>query len=884
MGEVYRGRDTRLNRSVAIKILPAHLSANDEAKQRFEREAKTISSLNHPNICVLHDIGSQDGTSYLVMELVEGETLESRLQKGPMPLVQALDCAVQICDALEKAHRAGIVHRDLKPGNIMLTPSGAKLLDFGLAKPAVALVSSQASSQDVHLTPTINVTSLGAAPAAALTQQGTIVGTFQYLAPEVAQGREADGRSDIFSLGCVLYEMVTGRKAFEGKSQLSVLTAILEKDVDPVSAVVPTSPASLDYVVQACLEKDPEKRIQTAHDLKLQLGWVMKSRSQTGAAAIQKKNNRALVWVAAAAVVVGLAVIAAIVFAFGGHAPKRVLRTTLLPPEGLLFETLYHNGPPVISPDGTRVVFVAGKDGKNSLWVRSLDKLEAMPLRGTEEAFYPFWSPDGRMVAFFTPGKLWKMDLNGGSPSLICEAAEARGGSWGTSNTIVFAPTPASGLSRVSADGGTPQELPSSLRINGFVSERWPELLPDGKHYLFLHSPNGDAEAGNEIRYSSTDKHEDRVLMTGRFYSMRYVNGWLLAVRDGSLFAWKFDAGSGKITGEGTQIVNRVAVDDVTASAVFSVSERGDLLYQLASGGTGDRHVWLDATGKQLAQISEPGIYGATRISPNGTHLVTPVVEASGADHFWVWDINGGARARVTTKSANPDMAVWSADGKTLYYSAFDEKGHRSTLLVPADGSRPEQVLINTAADVMPVDTTSDGKWLLYQEVIDEAHPLTSTGTAKLKAYPLAAGLEGFTVLENVTAGSNARLRSGTQDWLAYQANTSGRPEIYLTRFPHPGSKFQVSSNGGTQAVWSPDGKTLFFLDRTEKMMAVSVNVTGDSVEIGTPRTLFPTGVRSSTPSGAYDVAKDGRFLVINSVTENTAPVALVTNWDAEVK
>ena len=882
MGEVYRGRDTRLNRSVAIKILPAHLSANDEAKQRFEREAKTISSLNHPNICVLHDIGQQDGTSFLVMELVEGETLESRLQRGPLPLAQALDCAIQICDALEKAHRAGIVHRDLKPGNIMLTPSGAKLLDFGLAKPAIALVSPQASSQDMHLTPTINVTALGSAPAAALTQQGTIVGTFQYLAPEVAQGREADARSDIFSLGCVLYEMVTGRRAFEGKSQLSVLTAILEKDVDPVSAVIPTSPRSLDYVVQACLEKNPESRIQTAHDLKLQLGWVAKSRSQTGAPALPKSKSRGPLWLTITAVVIGLGVIAAIVFAFSGRTPRRVLRTTLLPPDGLLFETLYRNGPPALSPDGSRIAFVAGKDGKTAIWVRSLDHLDAAQLRGTDDAFFPFWSPDGNSIGFFMQGKLWRMELNGAAPSAICAASEARGGTW-AGHTIIFADTPASVLSQVPAEGGTPVPLTSAFTLNGFNSARWPSFLPDGDHYLFTYSPVGDADPNNEIRFSSLDKHEDRILLRGRFYSAHYANGWLLAVRDGSLFAWKFDPSNGKITGEAVQLVDRLAVDDVTASAVFSVSNTGQLLYQLASGATGDRHLMLDATGKQLSQLSEPGIYGGVRLSPDGTRFVTPVLASTGDNHFWVWDLQGGSRARITSLSVYPDVALWSSDGHTIYFSAYVERGRREVWRVPADGSEQEKKMISSPLDVLPVDVTEDGKWLLYEELAKNAHALTWQGDAELKAFPLLSGLTPFSVLQNVSANTNARLRPGTQDWLAYESNLSGQQEVYLARFPHAGAKFQVSNGGGAEPVWSRDGKTLYYLDSALKMVSVSVTPAGDSVQIGTPHTLFQTGIRHSIPNSGFDVTRDGRFLVVNSVTENSAPIALVNNWDTDL-
>jgi eukaryotic-like serine/threonine-protein kinase len=506
MGEVYRARDTRLDRTVAVKILPSHLSSNPEAKQRFEREARTISSLNHPHICVLHDVGSQDGTSYLVMEFVDGETLDSRLQKGPLPLKQVLECGVQICDALEKAHRAGIVHRDLKPGNIMFTPSGAKLLDFGLAKP-VAMLGAQALSDKGNLTPstpTMNVSMLSATPAV-LTQQGMVVGTFQYMAPEVLQGQEADARSDIFSFGCVLYEMITRRRAFEGMSQLSVMTAILEKDPEPLATLQPTAPPALDYAVQTCLEKNPDNRFQTAHDVKLQLTWIAKSGSQVGApAGVTSKRKESALWLAAVAalVVVAIGLAAAL---WTARQPRRVVRSNILPPEGTLFETMYRNGPPALSPDGTRVAFVARKEGKNSLWVRSLDKLEATPLRGTDDAFFPFWSPDGSALAFFMHSKLWRMDLNNNSPVAICDAPEARGGSWGRGNVIVLAPSSWGPIAQVPAEGGTPKPVTKTVYSNQGVSDRWPFFLPDGRHFLFVHTPNGVADERNEVHFASLD-------------------------------------------------------------------------------------------------------------------------------------------------------------------------------------------------------------------------------------------------------------------------------------------------------------------------------------------------------------------------------------------
>ncbi len=878
MGEVYRARDSRLDRSVAIKILPAHLAEDQQARQRFEREARTISSLNHPNICVLHDVGVQDGTAYLVMEYVQGESLDTRLRRGPLPLKQGLELAMQICDALDRAHRANIVHRALKPANIMVTESGAKLLDFGLAKPAAALAAFAGDAG--HLTPstpTVNISSLRS-PAAPLTQQGTIVGTFQYMAPEVLQGSESDARSDIFSFGCVLYEMVTGRKAFEGKSQLSVLSAILEKDPEPIANLQPTTPPALEYLITTCLAKNPTDRFQTAHDLKLQLAWIARSGSQSGAPAIRVHRTKAKFWLAGIAALC-LAAIALAAVALIGRQPQRILRAAILPPDGTQFETLYRNGAPALSPDGTRVAFVAQQDGRNTIRVRPLDKLEATTLPGTEDAFFPFWSPDGNALAFFMHGKLWRMELNAGSPTAVCEAAEPRGGSWGRGDTIIFASFISGPIMQVPVSGGTPKPATKVPVAAPNFSDRWPFFLPDGKHFLFLHTPTGAADDRDEIRFASIDGGEEQSVLQGRYFTVGYAPGWLLAGHEGSLQAWKFDPSSGKLQGEPVQLVDKIASDEITALSVFSVSTQGELLYQQGKGASGDQHIWADASGKQLSQVSEPAIYGPSRLSPDDSRIATGEVNKSGAAPLWVWDLKGGTRAPLTSDTDYVDAIIWSADGSTLYFDIFDSANRKRMRVVPADGSQPEKVLFESENDALPTDVTADGKWLLYEE------GNRPKGIAPaLKAFPLVSGLQGFTVLDQVALNSNARLKPSTNDWLAYEVDQSGRSEIYLTRFPHPGAKYQVSQTGGTQTVWSKDGKKLYYLDTLRRMVAVEIHSTGDSVQIGSPKTLFQTGIRHSISTEGYDVSRDGKFLIVNSITESTAPVVLVTNWDAELK
>jgi len=883
MGEVYRARDTRLDRTVAIKILPSHLSDNPEAKQRFDREARAISSLNHPNICTLYDVGHQDGNDFLVMECLEGETLDRRLQKGALLLKQVLEYGKQICEALEKAHRAGIVHRDLKPGNIMLTESGAKLMDFGLAKPAVAVLGASSSPGAGPLTPstpTMNVSRL-TEPAGALTQKGTVVGTFQYMAPEVLRGQEADARSDLFSLGCVLYEMLTGKRAFEGKSQLSVLTAILEKDPEPITA--PATPPALDYAVQTCLQKNPDDRFQTAHDVKLQLVWIAKSGTQTGAQAVvgvRRRGRGVLFFVAAA--VLAVAVLALAASWWRAQSPPRVVRTTVVPPGGTHFETLYRNGSPALSPDGTRMAFVASREGRTSLWIRQLDLLDPTELPGTGGAYLPFWSPDGRVIAFFANGKLWRMDANGGgSPIAICDAPEGRGGTWGNRDVILLTPAIGGPVVRVSAEGGMPAATTPTPPNVGGLSDRWPFFLPDGKHFLYLHTPYGAADDRNQIRLGSIDNTTDQFLLQGRYSIPRFASGWLLVGRSGSLIAWRFDPARGKLSGDAVQVADKVAFDDIVSGSVFSVSEQGVLLYQQGTGTAGEHHVWVDATGKQLSQVSDPGtVYGGSRLSPDGSKIAASVVAQSGNNDLWAWDLARGTRARLSFDSRYIDSPVWSSDGRTIYFAS--DAGHANLLQVsetPADGSRPPRDLIATPTNAFVADTSSNGQWLLYEESLRDA-----SQTSALKAFPLAAGLKPFQVLERIDSGSNARLIPGSNQWLAYQSGESGRPEVYLTSFPNAGARYQVSPAGGTQPLWSKDGKRLYYLDPGQRLTAVDIQPDRNSIHIGTPRVLFQTSVRTSIAGEGYDVARDGRFLLVNSVTGSPAPLTLVINWDAELK
>ena len=536
MGEVYRALDTRLDRTVAVKVLASHLSSSPELKQRMEREARAISSLNHPHICHLYDIGSQDGTDYLVMEFLEGETLGERLRRGALPLSEVYRIGMDVAEALAVAHRQGIVHRDLKPGNIMLTQGGAKLMDFGLAKP----LGTQSASVTSGTVPAFTAapTMSGPSPLTPLTTAGSIVGTIQYMSPEQIEGKEADARSDIFAFGAVLYEMTAGKRPFTGKSQISLASSILENDPESISALKPQTPSAFEHVVTTCLQKNPEDRFQSAHDIQLELLWIASDRSSAVTSPVlassqswPSRRRERMAWLAAllAAIVVGAA---AGLFLFHPAQSTRSIRAVIDPPEKTTLNLTGDSaGPPVLSPDGRSVAFAAtDANGKISLWVRPMNVLEAHPLPETDGAVFPFWSPDSRSLGFFADGKLKTIDLNGGSALVICDASFGRGGAWAPSGTILFSPNTQEPLLRVNAGGGTPVPV-TTVDRSQHSSHRWPFFLPDGKHFLYLAINHDPARASNDtLFYASLDGRENRPLLHSQSNAV-YGSGYLLFAR-----------------------------------------------------------------------------------------------------------------------------------------------------------------------------------------------------------------------------------------------------------------------------------------------------------------------------------------------------------------
>lgn len=852
MGEVYRARDTRLNRMVAIKVLPANLAGNTVLRQRLEREARAVSSLSHPHICTLYDIGRENGVDFLVMEYLEGETLATLLAKGRMAPSDVLRYAIQIAEALDHAHRKGVLHRDLKPANIMLTKSGAKLLDFGLAKLEEL---PRAADDTVALT-------------AALTEKGTILGTFQYMSPEQLEGHESDARSDIFAFGAVLYEMATGRRAFEGKTRVSVISAVLERDPPPVSAVQPMAPPGLDHVVQRCLAKDPEQRWQTARDLVLELRWIADPGAPVPAPA--RGRSRRQWWIAAAITLAALSLSAvATIAAVGGwfRSPPPdmgAVRLVLQLPEGTRLAPGPYAPQIAVSPDGRELAFSDLEQGKGRfLWIRPLGSLSAQQLDKTENAELPFWSPDGQFIGFFADNQLKKIPFSGGSAQTICAASGGDGAAWNHDGIIVFAPNYQRGpLLRVPASGGPATPATTLDQTRGEFSHSWPQFLPDGKHFLYFASSHNRENSGIYIQQLGS---QERTLVLNTQLRAAYTAlGLLLFVREGALFAQKLDLKRFQLQGEPAAIAEDVIANETNGRAVFAVSDNGVLVYK--GGGVAINQLrWYDRAGKPLGNVGEPARIEQMALSPDEQRVAVSRSDGK-SSNIWVMELASGIFTRLTFDSPVLDsMPVWSPDSQRIL---FNRSSKGIWQIVVASGAT--SVLYDDNTAMYPASWSRDGRFLLF----------TEPSGARVSLLPLSGERKPQIVLDTPFQKRRPHF-SPDGRWIAYASHESGRSEIYVRSFPSFGEKRRVSQSGGFLPIWRKDGKELFFIGTDNKLMAVDIQA-GSKIEPGIPKSLFPA--RTMAIGDQYSVTADGKRFLVNERLNTTEHISVVLNWTAGLR
>jgi eukaryotic-like serine/threonine-protein kinase len=863
MGEVYRALDTRLDRTVAIKVLPAHLSQVPEARERFDREARAISSLSHPNICHLYDVGQQDGTSYLVMEYLEGETLADRLLKGPLPLDQALKVGAEICDGLEKAHCKGVAHRDLKPSNIMLTKTGAKLMDFGLAKPAVAAIGAGSASASL------------ATMSKPLTVEGTILGTFQYMSPEQVEGKEADVRSDIFSFGAVLYEMITGKRAFEGRTSASTIAAILAAEPKPISAIQPMSPLTLERAINACLEKDPDDRMQTAHDVKLQLKWIAEGGSEVAPPSTATLGGIPWLWVLILGVgtlLLGATIASLATWNLKPEPPRPVSRSVITLPPGQRLGGL--DQPAVaLSPDGTRLAYVATQAGTQQLYLRAMDSLEARPIPGTEGATGPFFSPDGQWLGFFADQKLKKVSVSGGSALTLADVPFPRGASWDSHGAIAFAPSVGSPIQQVPDSGGTARPL--TRLEKGEIAHRWPEFLLGGKAMLFTAGPTSINWTNAQVAVRS-GTGEQRNLVQGGTQPRYSPTGHLLYAQGGSLMAVPFDAQRLAISGGEVPVVEGILQSTTSGVAQYSVTGSGSLVY--VPGGvqaTQYKLVWVNRNGTEQPVAAPPRAYVFPRLSPDGRRLAVTI---QGQEvQLWLYDLSRETLTRFAFDGKFNTNPVWTPDGKRVVFNS-NKEGPVNLFWQLADGSGGLERLTTSEYLHFPMSLSPNGQVLAFVEV---------TPTTGYDIWTLQLGDHKAQPFLRTPFNESVPQFSPDGNRLAYTSNETGRWEIYVQPYPSSGGKWQISTEGGAEPVWNRNGRELFYRNG-DKMMAVDIT-TEPGFTAGKPRVLFeghyvpPPG---TTPN--YDVSPDGqRFLMIKSNEAGEAAPAqinVVMNWFEELK
>jgi len=884
MGEVYRARDTRLDRTVAIKVLPSQLAADPQLCERFEREARAISSLQHPHICALFDIGdtpspepsapSAGTIRFLVLEYLEGETLAERLVRaGPIPVADALQIALQICDALDKAHRSGIVHRDLKPANVMLTKSGAKLLDFGLAKTVAPVVATSGLSMLPTTPPNV-------------TAQGTILGTFQYMAPEQIEGLDADARTDVFAFGALLFEMLTGRTAFEGKTRASLLGAILKDEPPRLSTVQPLSPLALDRIVATCLAKDRDDRYQSARDLLRELKWAASDTATNAPVAPSRRaptRSSRVAWFTAAVATTALAAVSVVALRYmrGASASVDPIQFTIAPPQDATFAAPPGGGTGLatqiaLSPDSRLLAFVANGQNGYRLWLRPLGSLDARPLPGTEDGTFPFWSADSRFIGFFASGKLKKVSVSGGPPIVLCDALSGRGGTWNRDNVIVFSPSTTDALQRVSGAGGIPQPasvLDASYRES---SHRFPSFLPDGRHFIFSGTVGTCCPAAKpaRIRLGTLDGMDAPSLLQAESSAI-YSAGHMLFAQEGTLMASPFDVVSRRFTGDPFPIAEYVGSEG-SRYASFSASATGVLVYARGVSRATTQITWMDRAGRKLGTVGEPGTYLSIALSSDERRIAAGIAGVGDSRDIWILDVARGTPTRFTFDAGFSSAALWSPDDTQLVFSG-NRNGQPGIRLKRVEGTTNDELLLAPAAGsgaMTPTHWSADGRYLIFSRTQGVR------GSSDVWALPLNGDRKPFPVLQTPSVETNGVL-SPNGRWIAYQSPEITQTQVYVQPFPPTGGKFQISTNGGFHPIWRPDGRELYFVSLDGRMMAVAVDTAGQ-FQSGTPAALFPVASMALQGSAGrqFAVTKDGRFLMnVLQQQTTTIPLTVVVNW-----
>jgi eukaryotic-like serine/threonine-protein kinase len=865
MGEVYRAHDPKMNREVAIKVLPPAVSADKDRLARFEQEAQAAGALNHPNILAVYDVGSHDDAPYIVSELLEGESLRERLDDGLLAQRKATEYALQAARGLAAAHEKGIIHRDLKPDNLFITVDDrVKILDFGVAK-LVTPVDESIPQTEI-------------ATRKVQTNPGTVVGTVGYMSPEQVRGKHVDHRSDIFSLGAVLYEMLSGQRAFQRDSAVETLNAILKEEPTDLLTTTRNVPPALERVVWHCLEKSPDRRFQSTTDVAFALEALSGISTQpsqettfiagAGRSGSRLINRERIVWGSVCLLLLG----AIVLFSFWSRRQTTTARAVRL----ALVTPAEASGPNriTISPDGQRVVFIANTaDGKRLLWVRSLESLTAQPLAGTDGAVSPFWSPDSRFVGYFAAGKLLKVDALGGRPQTLCNAEQNRGGTWSANGIILFAGN--EGLYRVSSQGGA-----ASLATKVGPKEeahRWPQFLPDGQHFVFL----ADAATAEDhhIRLGSLDSQESQILFDAISRIIYAPPGYLLYVNQGALIARRFDANSLKLTGEPATIVEHVAEVGGNHEYDFSVSDDGILAYQ--AGNPNAQLTWFDRDGKKLKVAGETGNYSEVAVSPDGRLAAVGMLDADDrASDVWVVDLDRNSSSRFTFDSNGDGTPVWSPDGsKILFGSNRAGNGQVNLYVKSSAGAGEEQLLLQSDSEKYASCWSRDGQYVFFENYAPKAQ-------AAIWVLSLTGDRQPRPILQSTSFEQLQPKLSPDGHFLAYTSNESGRWEVYVQPFPTTGGKWQISSGGGGLPLWRSDGKELFFIAEGGKVMSAEIKTDG-GFQSGIPRQLFQANIKyRGGDAWPYDVRADGQAFLVNVLAESSsaAPLTIVLNWNAGLK